>query len=450
MESKLPITLRDTLPESLQKHWEQLELAHTKSPVVSIRLNPKKGSSLFEFEEKIPWCSTGRYLQERPRFTFDPLFHAGTYYVQEASSMFIEYALKQHFDFSNTIYALDLCAAPGGKSTHIASLMSDDSLLVSNEVIGSRVNILGENVLKWGYDNIWISNSDAAHFAKLPSFFDVVLVDAPCSGSGLFRKMPEYCNSWNTDLVNLCAQRQKRILTDVYEAVAQNGLIVYMTCSLSKDENEDICDYIMKEFDVQSCRVSLDPKMGIVETQSDDRKAFGYRFFPHLIKGEGFFLALFKKRDGTLRQAFLPKKVNAKPSFDLSKYFNQEGMHILLQNENLIAIQHQHKEILEYLAKRIKLVRKGVFIGKKLHDDLIPSHELAVYHKNQYVLQKVDLDLNNAILFLQKEPFYVNLSAKGWYLVTYGGIALGWLKNMGNRVNNYYPANYRILRKNIL
>ncbi|MBK7692328.1 MAG: hypothetical protein IPJ31_14905 [Bacteroidetes bacterium] len=450
MENKLPITLRNTLPESLRKYWEELEIAHTKGPVVSVRMNPKKRNPQFELEENIPWCHSGRYLQERPRFTFDPLFHAGTYYVQEASSMFIEYALTQYLDFSQTIYALDLCAAPGGKSTHIASLMSEDSLLVSNEVIGSRVNILSENVLKWGYDSIWISNSDVSHFAKLQGFFDLVLVDAPCSGSGLFRKMPEYCNAWNTDLVNLCAQRQKRILQDVYEAVAQNGFIVYMTCSLSKDENEDICDYIMTSFDVESCRIKLDPKMGIVETQSENRGAYGYRFFPHLIKGEGFFLALFKKKDGCERPQFPSKKMNAKPSVDVSKYFNQEGMHIFSQNENLIAIQLQHKEILDYLTPRIKLVRKGILIGKKLSDDLIPSHELALYHKNWYDLHKVELDLANAILFLQKEPFHVVLSAKGWYLVTYEGVALGWLKNMGNRFNNYYPANYRILRKNIL
>lgn len=280
LESKLPISLKNTLPESLQKHWEQLELAHEQEPVVSVRLNPKKRAPHFEFDELIPWCTNGRYLKQRPSFTFNPLFHAGTYYVQEASSMFIEFALKQYVDFSNTIHALDLCAAPGGKTTHLASLMSDESLLISNEVIGAHVNILAENVLKWGYDNIWISNNDPAQFGKMPHFFDILLVDAPCSGSGLFRKIPEYCDSWNTDLVNLCAQRQKRILEDAYDTVAKDGFIVYMTCSLSKEENEEMCDYILKKFDVESCRVHLDPMMGIVETQSDHLHAFGYRFFP--------------------------------------------------------------------------------------------------------------------------------------------------------------------------
>ena len=281
MNTKLPVSLKLTLPESLHIDWQALEDAHALPPINSVRMNPKKRTAQFDQEAMIPWCKQGRYLHIRPSFTFDPLFHAGTYYVQEASSMFLETALMQHIDFNVNLKVLDLCASPGGKSTHIASLLNEQSLLISNEVIGTRVNMLCENMTKWGYDNTWVTNNDPIQFKKVPSFFDMMLVDAPCSGSGLFRKMPDYCQTWNPELVNLCAQRQKRILNDAYDALAKNGLLVYMTCSLSQDENEDMLDYIMQTFDVTTCKIQIDETWGIMETQSEKMHAFGYRFFPH-------------------------------------------------------------------------------------------------------------------------------------------------------------------------
>lgn len=450
MDTKLPLSLRDTLPDSLSMDWDVLEKAHQFAPINSVRINPKKYTAQFDDEKKIEWCKNGRYLHQRPSFTYDPLFHAGTYYVQEASSMFLEYALEQVADLKKDVTVLDLCAAPGGKSTHIASLITDNSLLISNEVIGTRVNILTENMTKWGYCNTWVSNNDPAHFSRVPAFFDIMLADAPCSGSGLFRKIPEYCNSWNTDLVNLCAQRQKRILHDAYKSLAQNGLMVYMTCSFSKSENEEILDFLLSEFDMESCKINLDTQMGIIETQSEIHKAFGYRFFPHLLKGEGFFLAILRKRDGEERQLYEEKGTKLQKTPAASQFIIAEDYFTFLQNENLIAIQHVHKEMYQYLSTKIKLVKKGILLGKQLPKEIIPAHELALYEKCIYKENTVSLDLKNAISYLKRDNIEIQLDKKGWYLVMYEGFALGWLKNIGNRINNYYPSNYRILSQNIL
>lgn len=169
MNTKLPVSLKLTLPESLHIDWQALEDAHALPPINSVRMNLKR-TAQFDQEAMIPWCKQGRYLHTRPSFTFDPLFHAGTYYVQEASSMFLETALMQHIDFNVNLKVLDLCASPGGKSTHIASLLNEQSLLISNEVIGTRVNMLCENMTKWGYDNTWVTNNDPIQFKRFHLF----------------------------------------------------------------------------------------------------------------------------------------------------------------------------------------------------------------------------------------------------------------------------------------
>lgn len=446
MDTKLPQLLRDTLPHSLDLDWEKFSEAQSLPPVNSIRINPRKYLSQFDKQEHIPWCKNGRYLAERPSFTFDPLFHAGAYYVQEASSMFLEYAIEQHIDLNKTLSVLDLCAAPGGKSTHIASLISDGSLLISNEVIGTRVNILVENIVKWGYANTWVSNNDPAHFSRTPAFFDLLLVDAPCSGSGLFRKIPDYAADWNPDLVNLCAQRQKRILHDSYKALTRDGVLVYMTCSLSEQENEMMLDHMMQHFDLESLKINIPDSWGVVETRSAGN-AYGYRFFPHLLKGEGFFIALFKKKDGELKNSFAPRRKNAGRSIDTGPFFDAIGFNIHLQGDLLIAIDEAQTDHFDYLSGNLKLVKKGMLIGKRLPKEIIPSHELALYANNNNYEFILDVHLEQALSFLKKETFFIPLEKKGWYLVSYKGHNLGWIKNLGNRFNNYYPNNSRILSR---
>ena len=451
MKNSLPISLKPTLPFFLQNEWDSLELAHQSAPPTSIRLNPKKPIEEFPNSEQIPWSQYGRYLAERPSFTFDPLFHAGAYYVQEASSMFLEYAVKQFIDFNHSQNVLDLCAAPGGKSTHIASLLSEDSLLISNEIIGSRATILNENICKWGYDNTWVSNADPSHFKRTTSFFNLMLVDAPCSGSGLFRKIPYYAQDFNLDLVLHCAQRQKRILADAWDALAYNGFLVYMTCSMSEAENEQILDFISNEFDVESCKISVPPHFHIFETQSEKSKAYGYRLSPHLLKGEGFFLAIFQKKSTGIPPIFDIKK-KQKQSSKYYKQFTQKNNRIEInEHDNYFLIYENHLRNYEYLKSKIKLIKKGIHIGKLGSKEMIPSHEIALYEGMDNYNSICNVDKETAILYLKKENFKVELNKTGWFLMKYQDLPIGWIKNIGNIINNYYPVNYRILSsKNLL
>ncbi len=213
--------------------------AHEQAAVTSVRLNPRKAAApSFIQTGAVPWCGAGRYLSERPVFTLDPLFHAGAYYVQEASSMFVQHAVESLVDLNGpALRVLDLCAAPGGKSTLLAGLLRDEDLLVSNEVIQARAAILAENMSRWGQMNTWVSQNDPKDFAALGAYFDIMLIDAPCTGSGLWRKDEAAMDEWSPEHVKLCSERQKRIVADALPALKPGGLLLYATCSYSPEEN---------------------------------------------------------------------------------------------------------------------------------------------------------------------------------------------------------------------
>lgn len=449
MKKHLPESLLESIHELASLDLAQFEESQFSEPSVSIRSNPAKPATLNFDLHPVPWCEHGFYLNERPSFTADPLFHAGVYYVQEASSMFLSFALKQTLSLENPIKVLDLCAAPGGKSTLIASLLNEESLLVSNEVIQTRANILCENMTKWGQINTWVTNSDPKQFGKLDSFFDALIIDAPCSGSGLFRRIPDYLHDWSIDNVNLCSQRQKRILHDSFACLSAEGILVYMTCSFSRQENEDVVDYIMKEFDVENIDLTLPPEWNIVRTLSSETKSVGYRFYPHLLQGEGFFMSIFRKRTG--HSSHIPSaraEDHRKLSF-LKPFISLEKKCILTQKDNLIAIHENHRDLYTALSAHIKLIKKGIMLGKVIRNELIPDHELAMYAECTFE-DRIELSLENAISYLKKDELAISSDTKGWKLVTYNKIPLGWIKQLGNRNNNYFPSNYRILSKNIL
>jgi 16S rRNA C967 or C1407 C5-methylase (RsmB/RsmF family)/NOL1/NOP2/fmu family ribosome biogenesis protein len=431
--------------------------------VTSVRFNPHKssmvnGQSLVHhspliIHEKIPWSSYGYYLSERPSFIFDPLLHAGAYYVQEASGMFVEQALRQTTDVSQPLRVLDLCAAPGGKSTLLQSLISPDSLLVSNEVIKSRANILEENCIKWGGSNIIVTNADPAAFARLGHFFDVIVIDAPCSGSGLFRREPEAIDEWSEQNVQLCFQRQQRILADVYPALKQGGVLIYSTCSYSKQEDEDIADWLMDTFAVDSMQLQIDDSWGIVETSSNKNHAWGYRFFPDKIKGEGFFISCFRKQDGDTTVIRLPKKSIvqkvSKSETAIVQPWLQPGKPVQLwkQKEEIFAFPAALEKELLTIVDNVYVRRAGTVIGKPGANELIPDHALAVSTIISDAIVAVSLKLQEAIQYLRKDEVTVSAVRKGWTLVQYEQYNLGWIKVLQNRVNNYYPASWRILKR---
>ncbi|OYW75438.1 MAG: hypothetical protein B7Z27_08775, partial [Sphingobacteriia bacterium 32-37-4] len=310
----LPKQLIDSLANVKGFDKAAFEKVHISGEqVTSIRLNPFKPSNVLTdfIDVKVPWCSDGFYLKERPSFTMDPLFHAGAYYVQEASSMFLHHAIHELIPGSKQgLKVLDLCAAPGGKSTLLASIFSE-GLVVSNEVIKSRAAILVENTTKWGLPNMVVTNNDPEHFKDFVGYFDVIVVDAPCSGSGLFRKDSAAIGEWSEQNVVHCSQRQERILATILPCLKQDGILLYSTCSYSEAEDESIADWLVSHMNMESCPIKTAPSWNIITTQSPQQQAWGYRFYPYLVKGEGFYLAAFKQQQsvfgGRLKEAVLTK-----------------------------------------------------------------------------------------------------------------------------------------------
>lgn len=427
-----------------------IKIHQLNEPPTSIRTNPFKLLAP-KSNKKVPWCNEGYYLDARPSFTFDPLFHAGAYYVQEASSMFIGHILNYIKPKDNAVKILDLCAAPGGKSTLINSAMSADDLLVANEIIKTRVPILADNLTRWGTANAIVTNNDPKDFSRLSGFFDIILVDAPCSGSGMFRKDPAAMNEWSEANVNLCHQRQERILADIYPCLKEDGYLIYSTCSYSHHENEDILDWLCNAFELESIRIPTNKEWGIVETISPEEKAWGYRFYPDKVKGEGLFAACLKKKDKTGQFTSFKNNSNQKvlnKELEQVKAFvaNADGYYFFKANEDWLAINYEHKESLQILQRYLYIKKSGVRVGKLMGKDLIPDHELALSLLiNKDVVLQTPLDHDNAIKYLQRENFVIDTTGKGWSLMTFDGHPLGWAKILPNRINNYYPKELRIL-----
>jgi 16S rRNA C967 or C1407 C5-methylase (RsmB/RsmF family)/NOL1/NOP2/fmu family ribosome biogenesis protein len=447
---QLPQALLNSLTGIKGFHREAFEKVHSSGEqLTSIRLNPAKWVNLlpeFPFPKaKIPWTDYGYYLPSRPSFTFDPLFHAGCYYVQEASSMFLEQALKQTVDISKPLKILDLCAAPGGKSTHIQSLIADVSLLVSNELIRSRVNILRDNIIKWGCENVVVTNNDPKDFARLENYFDVIVVDAPCSGSGLFRRDPQAIEEWSEKNVQLCSQRQQRILADVLPALKKEGILIYSTCSYSKEENEEISRWLQTQFSICHVPCAIPAEWNIVKSDG------GYRFWPDKVNGEGFYLACFRKT-----AASTTRKRQIKPAPELLKKNEREVMSNWAKTENKKFILRKNTvyawpaalfQDFSFLSDRLNVVYCGVETGELMRDKLVPAHALAMSGMVADTVQRTGLNYENAIRYLQRKDVALPVRRPGWQLAMYEGLPLGWMNVLPNRINNYYPKSLRIVKE---
>lgn len=460
--TKLPASFIQSLQNIKGFNQQSFEEVHASDKqVTSIRINPIKAFSIdaqtddasphprFAIAEKVPWSSYGYYLSQRPSFTFDPLFHAGCYYVQDASSMFLEQALAQTVDLSKSLKVLDLCAAPGGKSTHIQSLLSSESLLVSNEVIKNRAGILKQNIIKWGCENVVVTNNDPQHFQKLESFFDVIVVDAPCSGSGLFRKDPETVEEWSEENVALCCGRQKRIIRDVLPALKEDGVLIYSTCSYSKEEDEDIADWLVQELNLQNEKLKINGAWGIITSESEKTASIGYRFFPDKLKGEGFFISCFRKTDGgserKLKEARL-EKASSKEQSILEPWIKKDGL-IFLKEYFFYALPSAFLTDYSLIKQALNVQYAGIALGEIMKDKLIPDHALAQSRRVADAVAKQELDFEQAIKYLQRADFALDTENKGWQLVAFQQYNLGWINALPNRFNNYYPKELRILKQ---
>ncbi|PHN08516.1 methyltransferase RsmF C-terminal domain-like protein [Flavilitoribacter nigricans] len=435
--------MQELLGSEAGDFFEALSAPHP----TSIRFNTLKNINRSENSDGVKWCSDGIYLPERPVFTLDPRFHAGAYYVQEASSMLIGEAVRQLADLSGPLRVLDLCAAPGGKTTHLASILPAGSLLVANEVIRSRYQVLDYNLTKWGSANKMATSQQVNQFRGLKSFFDLILIDAPCSGEGMFRKDPQAIAEWSPENVARCSVRQQQILADAIPMLKPNGLLLYSTCTYNDAENTDNADWLQQEFPLTPLPLNLPADWGIAE------RSIGYQCYPHRVRGEGFYLAAFQKSgsgsgSGKSKGAKKFKYYQALSRAGqqaLKRFIRPDADLVFLESDKgqIIALPEAIREDALQMSAYSKYFRMGTPVGIIKGKDLVPDPALALSTLLHPEFPRIELDREQAIRFLRREDPVVTGPA-GWQLVTFDGLPLGWVKVLKNRVNNYYPKEWRI------
>lgn len=416
----------------LSEPQELLKSLDDDSPI-SIRVNPSKHRHKLSHLSPVTWSNHGYYLPERPSFIADPLFHAGVYYVQEPSSMVIGKvigSLLTEYYVAESVRVLDLCAAPGGKSTDIISNLRERDLLVSNEVVKSRSHILKENVTKWGYANHLVSNNDPKDFKRLPGYFDIVVIDAPCSGEGMFRKDRRARAEWSPDHVKLCSSRQKRIVYDAWKSIKEGGFLIYATCTFNTSENEQILSFLLKEFEAVKVELSASTE----ESQNGI-----YRFFPHVRQGEGFSYFIIQKQSAS-GSVNLPRMKTRKVD-DLPVEIGVEGR-VVKENDRFIFYTHDQDS--DLLSKQLRMIKKGLSLGVMKKNRWIPDPETSFSVAIKNFLPELDLDPAQALRFLRCETFDLLCEERGYHLIKFEGHGLGYINHLGNRFNNYYPSNWRI------
>ena len=428
--------------------------AHDEPPVVSIRVNKAKviDRSIVlpdtNIRELVPWCEEAYVLHERPSFTLDPFFHAGAYYVQESSSMFLQHVMHQLFNGCTALKALDMCAAPGGKSTLMAG-MPELGFIVSNEIIHSRVAVLQENIIKWGSLKVLVSNNDPDDFRRLPGFFDFVMVDAPCSGSGLFRKDEKAMEEWNPELVGFCAARQKRILHAATETLSEGGYLFYSTCSFSEEENEQNLDHLLDTGCYESVDLKINPAWNIVKTSSKKHNAVGYRFYPDKLAGEGFFCGILRKTSSINDFTLYPKVVKSLTVGQQLEAWveDAQSLYYFEKENNVFAFDSRFVNELSVVADVLKLRKNGLRLGELIRGEFVPNHELAMATVQSKQIPKLELNLQQSLQYLRRETVDISVNEKGWSLVQYKEISLGWVKLVQGKAKNHYPLNWRILMR---
>lgn len=452
MEENFPLHFTDITQEILGSETRSLLTALQGKSPVSVRWNPYKTEKAPE-GVPVPWNRYGRYLPERPSFTLDPLFHAGLYYVQEASSMFVEHIARTVPD-EDRRRILDICAAPGGKSTLYSTLAGAEGIVVANETVRSRAMTLADNIRKWGIGNTVVTNNDPSHFAGLREWFDVVAVDAPCSGEGMFRKNPEARTEWSPNAVHICAARQQQIVADAWEALRPGGVFIYSTCTFNRIENEDNIAWIRENFDCEDAGISVLPEWNIEETISAGVKCF--RFWPHRIAGEGFFAAAMRK-GGQKGRPVKPKArkslftdIPGRQAGELSRWVGQPGlMRFSRIGDNFYGYYDAPFSEMRSVAEYLNTLHSGVCMGQIFAGKLKPDHSLAMFHDvNLSAASVAELDLPEALNYLRKEELPSgSIANEGINLITHYGHPIGWAKKVGGRINNLYPKSQMILHK---
>lgn len=473
--------------------------ALAEKPSTSLRINPNKkdytsdttaADSFIPYPDMapVPWgtSSMGYHLAERPSFTMDPHFHAGRYYVQEASSMLVGALLGPLL--SQPVVALDLCAAPGGKSTDLLASLPKDSILLSNEVIRSRAQILRENMIKWGNPNHIVSNNDPADFAPLKEVFDVIVTDVPCSGEGMFRKDANAINEWSPEHVDLCVQRQRRILTDIWGSLRPGGFLLYSTCTYNLDENEHMVQWIAETLGAKSITspTEIPDSWGVLGSLDPNKPELPvYRCMPHKIQGEGFFCAILQKTEdatednnytalsttlnpllsGEQASSTNKKKGKNKKSKNKGKESNKISPSTIdvpwsdwvvdssdwqaQWLQETLYICPKHLQALATLATaHLRVLDMGIAVASIKGKSYLPHHALAMSTSvTPTAFPIAEVDEAQAIAYLRHEAIVLENQPKGFVLIANKGSILGFVKNIGNRANNLYPNEWRIRKQ---
>ena len=457
------------LPEKFVSRM-QSELGHDEAmalcqalqtePSTAVRLNPyKRTEPHWDGIRPVAWSQHGYLLGERPSFTLDPAFHAGAYYVQEASSQFAGYIMLNALggaEASQGRYVLDVCAAPGGKSTHYASIVGPEGLVVANEINRSRAAVLADNARKWGLGNMVVTCNDSSRLAQAEEWFDAVAVDAPCSGEGMFRKLDEAQEQWSEANVAMCAERQWEILQNAFQALRPGGVLMYSTCTFNRSEDEQILERAMEAWAdelEEVTNIPVDAAWGVVEGQVGVFHT--YRFFPHRISGEGMFMAVARKRGeaGGKRRKLKSRRsivtaVDRSGAAELGRWVKEpESMSFYAAGEMLYGCRKHHFADIEALSSVLSVIYSGVAMGQIYKNRLKPDGALAFFVGLRHdAVECRELPAEEVLKYLRKQDVTVGEFADGVNMVLHEGLPLGFVKRVGARVNNMYPNSLRILK----
>lgn len=441
----------------------------------SVRINPYKWPHPVTGYERVSWEPNGYHLPGKTLFTPDPLFHAGVYYPQESSGMFTGEFFRQLTEGMSGLRVLDLCGAPGGKATHLSALLPADGLLVANEVIRARSAVLTENITKWGLGNTIVTQNDPSRFASLPGFFDVMVIDAPCSGEGMFRSEVAV-REWSAENGALCSERQRRIVMEAWPALKPGGILIYSTCTFNPAENEENLSWIRETTGAAPLTADLSGTEGIAVVRHGGIE--GYGFYPGKVRGEGFFIAALRKPAGSgsefsntaaagssLRRTAVSvsgipssagsgsivrdaKRSAVKPSaraFTMTEQLAGFDRSRVTMNGNRIIALATEPDIFSYLNERLTVIKSGTMIGELKNDDLVPAHDLAMsVRQRRGAWPEYPLSYDDAVAFLRLEQKPADLMPPGRVLVIYRDVPLGFVNNLGKRINNGYPQSWRI------
>lgn len=438
-------------------------------PSVSVRRNmgklaPTAGS--MPVEADVPWCPQGCYLSSRPVFTLDPALHQGRYYVQDASSMFVGHVVRSLVgDCQQPMLALDACAAPGGKTTALIDALPSGSVIVANEFVPKRAAVLKENIIKWGYPAVIVTRDDTARIARACADFDIIVADVPCSGEGMMRKDKTAVSQWSPALIDECVVRQREIVGNLWEALAPGGYMIYSTCTFNRAENELMVEEMVRDFGAESIPVPVEADWNI--TPGIDTACHCYRFLPGLTRGEGLFMAVLRKPGDApvgrglssappVRKPSMKKKGGKSTSQSKDKAVLSTVAHwladssdyeLVVSDGRVNAVPKIMTQLADRMMERVNVIHHGICLGEIKGDSVIPGQSLAMSQSlASGAFPVVELERQDALKYLRRESLTLpDGTPKGMVLLSYESSPLGFVKNLGSRANNLYPAEWRIL-----